>query len=146
MRSTLALIAHDSRKDDMVRLIRAHREELAGVDLVATRSTGQLVQGRTGLPVKLMKDGPLGGDLQIGASVVTGEVDAVIFLRDPLAAHPREPNVSAVLRVCDLNNVPLATNLASAEAILRFVAEHPEASGRHLPVAQFLAEITAKSE
>ena len=66
-----------------------------------------------------MKDGPLGGDLRIGASVVTGEVDAVIFLRDPLAAHPREPDVFALLRVCDLNNVPLATNLAERRSYLR---------------------------
>jgi methylglyoxal synthase len=146
LRSTLALIAHDSRKDDMVRLVRAHREELAEVDLVATRSTGQLVEGRTGLPVRLMHDGPLGGDLQIGASVVTGDVDAVIFLRDPLGAHSREPDISALLRVCDVHNVPLATNLMSAEAILRFVAEHPEASGRHHLAAQSLAEIGAISE
>ena len=98
MRKTLALVAHDSKKDDMVQLVKAHKEELAEVDLVATRSTGQLIQERTGLPVTLLQSGPLGGDQQIGALVANGEVNAVIFLRDPLTAHPHEPDVSALLQ------------------------------------------------
>jgi methylglyoxal synthase len=146
MRKTLALVAHDSKKDDMVQLVKAHKEELSEVDLVATRSTGQLMQGRTGLPVTLLQSGPLGGDQQIGALVANGEVNAVVFLRDPLTAHPHEPDVSALLRVCDVHNVALATNLATAEAILHLMAEHPEALAGHHLAAQFLEEIAAKHE
>jgi methylglyoxal synthase len=143
MRKTLALVAHDAKKEDMVQLVRAHTRELADVDLVATRSTGLLVQEKTGLPVKLLQSGPMGGDQQIGAMVANSEVDAVIFLRDPLSAHPHEPDVSALLRVCDVHNVPLATNLATAEAVLHLLAEHPEAlCGNHL-TAEFLEQIAA---
>ncbi len=144
MRKVLALVAHDSKKDDMVQLVKAHREELAEVDLVATRSTGQLVQERGGLPVTLLQSGPLGGDQQIGALVANGLVNAVIFLRDPLTAHPHEPDVSALLRVCDVHNVPLATNLATAEAILHLMAEHPEALTEHHLASEFLEEIAAQ--
>ncbi len=140
---TLALIAHDSLKEEMVQLIKQHREALADVSLIATRNTGRLVRERTGLTVTLLQSGPSGGDYQIGAMVANGEVNAVIFLRDPLTAHPHEPDVSALLRVCDVHNVPLATNLATAEAILHLMAEHPEAlSGHHL-VAQFIEEMAS---
>jgi methylglyoxal synthase len=141
---TLALIAHDAKKEDMVQLVKAHKEELAEVTLIATRSTGQLVMGRTRLPVTLMQSGPLGGDQQIGALVANEEIDAVIFLRDPLTVHPHEPDVSALLRVCDAHSVPLATNVVTAEAVLHLIFEHPEAlSGHHLE-AQFLEEIAAR--
>ncbi len=146
MRKVLALVAHDSKKVDMVQLVKAHKEELAEIDLVATRSTGQLIQERAGLPVTLLQSGPMGGDQQIGALVANGDVNAVIFLRDTLTAHPHEPDVSALLRVCDVHNVPLGTNLVTAEAVLHLMAEHPEAlSGHHL-AAQFLEEIAAKHE
>jgi len=95
--------------------------------LVATGTTGKYIQSRIGLPVRLMKSGPLGGDQQIGALVAGGEVQAVIFLRDPLTAHPHEPDVSALVRLCDVHNVPLATNLATAEAVVNFMFHHPEA-------------------
>ena len=124
---TLALVAHDSKKEDMVRLVKAHRAELEGLNLVATRSTGHLIQEKTGLAVRLLESGSLGGDQQVGALVAGENVNAVIFLRDPLMAHPHEPDVSALLRVCDVHNVPLATNLTTAEAVLRLIAEHPEA-------------------
>ena len=138
---TLALIAHDAKKEDMVQLVKAHKDELTKVDLVATRSTGQLVMGRTRLPVTLMQSGPLGGDQQIGAMVANEEIDAIIFLRDPLTAHPHEPDVSALLRVCDAHSIPLATNITTAEAVLHLLFEHPEAlSGHHLE-AQFLEEM-----
>jgi len=127
MRKVLAIVAHDAKKDDMVQLVKAHKKELSKVDLFATRSTGQLVKDKAGLPVTLLQSGPLGGDQQIGAMIASDKVDAVIFLRDPLTAHPHEPDVSALLRLCDVHNVPLATNLASAEAILYLLAEHPEA-------------------
>jgi methylglyoxal synthase len=140
---TLALIAHDAKKEDMVQLVKAHKDELAKVDLVATRSTGQLVMGRTRLPVTLMQSGPLGGDQQIGALVANEDINAVIFLRDPLTAHPHEPDVSALLRVCDAHSIPLATNIATAEAVLHLLFEHPEAlSGHHLE-AQFLEEMAS---
>lgn len=126
---TLALIGHDSKKEDLVQLVKTHREKLAEVELVATRTTGRIIQSRTGLPVKLMQSGPLGGDQQIGALVATGEVAAVIFLRDPLLAHPHEPDISAVMRVCDVHNVPLATNLTTAEAILHFIGDQEEIPG-----------------
>ena len=140
---TLALIAHDAKKEDIVQLVKAHKEELSKANLVATRSTGQLIMGRTRLPVTLKQSGPLGGDQQIGALVANEEVDAVIFLRDPLTAHPHEPDVSALLRVCDAHCIPLATNIATAEAVLHLLAEHPEAlNGEHL-VAEYLEEIAA---
>ncbi len=130
----------------MVQLVKAHKEELAEVDLVATRSTGHLIQERTGLPVTLLQSGPLGGDQQIGAMVASEEINAVIFLRDPLTAHPHEPDVSALLRVCDVHNVPLATNLATAEAVLHLTAEHPEALAGHHLTEQFIEEIASVHE
>ncbi len=128
-RLSLALIAHDSKKEDMLHLVKAHQEELAELELIATRGTGQLIQSRVGLPVTLMQSGPRGGDQQIGALVANGDVKAVIFLRDSLMAQPHEPDISALLRICDVHNVPLATNLASAEAILHILFEHPEELG-----------------
>ena len=141
MKKVLALIAHDAKKDEIVQLVKAHLTDMAEIDLVATHSTGQYIEKRTGRPDTLVLSGPLGGDQQIGALVASGEVDAVIFLRDPLTAHPHEPDVTALLRVCDVHNVPLATNLTTAEAVLHLMVEHPEAfSGHHL-AAQFLEEM-----
>jgi methylglyoxal synthase len=143
MRKALALVANDARKDDLVQLVKAHRDELTEVDLVATRGTGQLIQKRIGLPVTLLQSESLGGDQQIGALIASEEVSAVVFLRDSLTAHPHEPDVSALLRVCDVHNVPLATNLATAEAVLHLLAEHPEDSGQHPVAAQSIEEIVA---
>lgn len=123
---TLALIAHDAKKEDMVKLVGLHKANLAKLSLVATKSTGQLVHEGTGLPISLVNSGPMGGDQQIGAMVATGAVKAVIFLRDPLTSQPHEPDIAALLRVCDVHDVPLATNLATAEAILHLIFEHPE--------------------
>ncbi|MDD5288121.1 MAG: methylglyoxal synthase [Dehalococcoidales bacterium] len=138
---TLALIAHDSKKDDMVLLVKAHKDEFGGFRLVATRCTGQLIMENASIPVALMQSGPLGGDQQIGAMVANEDVDAVIFLRDPLTAHPHEPDVSALLRVCDAHMVPLATNIATAEAVLHMLSEHPEAAGGHHLAAEYLKEM-----
>jgi methylglyoxal synthase len=107
--------------------VQEHREKLAKLNLVATGTTGRFIREKIGLPINLMKSGPQGGDQQIGAQIANGDVQALIFLRDPLTAHPHEPDVSALLRVCDVHNVPLATNLATAEAVLRLLFEHPEA-------------------
>jgi methylglyoxal synthase len=140
---TLALIAHDTKKENMVALIKAHLEELAEVNLVATRSTGQMISARTELPVTLMNSGPMGGDQQIGAMVADEQINAVIFLRDPLTAHPHEPDVSALLRVCDAHGIPLATNIATAEAVLHMIHEHPEAMSGHHLIAVYLEEIAS---
>ncbi|MBE9478144.1 MAG: methylglyoxal synthase [Chloroflexi bacterium] len=145
-RLILALIAHDSKKSDIICLAKAHQKELAGLKLIATRGTGQLIQSRVGLPVTLMQSGPHGGDQQIGALVANGDVRAVIFLRDPLMAQPHEPDISALLRVCDVHDVPLATNLATAEAVLHLLFEHPEALGGHHLAAEFLEEMAAVHE
>ncbi|NLN17557.1 MAG: methylglyoxal synthase [Firmicutes bacterium] len=114
----IALIAHDQKKVDMVLFVKRHGELLAGHSLVATGTTGKVVEEATGLPVEKMESGPYGGDQQIGAEVAAGRVDAVIFLRDPLTAQPHEPDITALLRVCDVHNVPLATNTATAELVV----------------------------
>jgi methylglyoxal synthase len=143
---TLAMIAHDSKKEDMISLVKAHQEELAAIDLVATKNTGQAIQANTDLPVTLMQSGPQGGDQQIGALVANGDVRAVIFLRDPLLAQPHEPDITALLRVCDVHDVPLATNTATAEAVLHLIFEHPEALTGHHLAAQYLEEMAAVHE
>jgi methylglyoxal synthase len=114
----IALIAHDAKKHDMVAFVLRRRDLLARETLLATNTTGTHIQTETGLPVTRMLSGPLGGDLQIGALIATDQVKAVIFLRDPLTAHPHEPDIAALLKVCDTHNVPLATNLATAEIIM----------------------------
>ena len=114
----IALIAHDKKKDDMIKLAIRFKDILARHDLVATGTTGTLVMGETGLHITRMKSGPLGGDQQIGWMIAEGNLDLVIFLRDPLTAQPHEPDVSALLRLCDVNSIPLATNVRSAEIIL----------------------------
>lgn len=116
---TLALIAHDGKKDDMLRFAREHLDELRGVYLVATATTGSLLRSELGLDVETMASGPQGGDLQIDARIVEGRINGVIFFRDPLTAHPHEPDIQAVLKVCDVNDVPLATNRASALLLIR---------------------------
>lgn len=117
MAPTIALIAHDRRKNDMVAFARKHALLLSRFRLIATGTTGQRVQEGTGLNVEIKLSGPLGGDAQIAAEVVTGNVIAVIFLIDPLYAQPHEPDIQALLRLCEVYNVPLAINTATAAAI-----------------------------
>ena len=118
----IALIAHDEKKDDMVDFVRRHQKFFSAQQLVATGSTGRLLHEELGLQIECVSHGPHGGDLIIGGRVATGQVKAIIFFRDPLTAQPHEPDVSALLRVCDVHNVPLATNPATAEAILRVLS------------------------
>jgi methylglyoxal synthase len=118
-RFEIALIAHDAKKDDIVRFVRDHVELLERCHLVATATTGKLLADQTGLRVDSVASGPQGGDLQIGARIVDGFIDAVIFFRDPLTAHPHDPDIQAVLKVCDVHDVPLATNRASADLLIR---------------------------
>lgn len=114
----IALIAHDKKKDSMIALAIKYKDTLAGHELYATGTTGTLVMGETGLKIKRMKSGPLGGDQQIGSMVAEGKLDLIIFLRDPLTSQPHEPDVSALLRLCDVQSIPLATNVKSAEIML----------------------------
>ncbi|HEY8486126.1 MAG TPA: methylglyoxal synthase [Limnochordales bacterium] len=118
----IALVAHDRQKPAMVEFVRRFQAVLERCQLVATGTTGQVVMEATGLPVERMLSGPYGGDQQIGAQVAAGLVDAVIFLRDPLTAQPHEPDITALMRVCDVHNVPLATNVATATLLLTALA------------------------
>ncbi len=117
----IALIAHDKKKNDMISLAIKYKDVLKKHTLFATGTTGTLVMGETGLNIIRMKSGPLGGDQQIGAMIAANELDLVIFLRDPLTAQPHEPDVSALLRLCDVQNIPLATNMASSTVMLNAV-------------------------
>ncbi len=117
----IALIAHDKKKSDMIGLAVRFKDVLKKHKIFATGTTGTLVMGETGLNIIRMKSGPLGGDQQIGAMIAANELDLIVFLRDPLTAQPHEPDVSALLRLCDVQNIPLATNLASADVMLRAV-------------------------
>lgn len=114
----IALIAHDGKKAEMVAFVKDHKEFLAQYHLVATGTTGTHIE-RAGLQVDKRQSGPLGGDAQIAAEVVEGQISAVIFLRDPLGKHPHDPDIFMLMRVCDVHNVPLATNAASAELIIK---------------------------
>ena len=114
----IALIAHDKKKNEIIELAKSYKDVLAGHELYATGTTGTLIMGETGLHIHRMKSGPLGGDQQIGAMLANGEIGLVIFLRDPLTAQPHEPDVSALLRLCDVQSIPLATNKSSAVIML----------------------------
>ncbi len=115
----IALIAHDKKKEDIINFCIAYRDILAKHHLCATGTTGKLVAEVTGLDIHRFLSGPLGGDQQIGSRVAYNKIDLIIFLRDPLTSQPHEPDISALLRLCDVHNIPLATNLASAEALLK---------------------------
>ncbi len=118
----IALIAHDKKKDDLVELVVEYKDTLAKHNLFATGTTGGRVVDATGLDVHRFKSGPLGGDQQIGAFISDQKIDCVIFVRDPLTAQPHEPDVSALLRLCDVYEIPLATNVGTAEPLLRALA------------------------
>lgn len=115
----IALIAHDKKKEDMVNFCVAYRNILAKHELCATGTTGRLIAEATGLDVHRFRSGPLGGDQQIGAIVAYNFIDLVIFMRDPLTAQPHEPDINALLRLCDVHNIPLATNMATAEVMVK---------------------------
>jgi methylglyoxal synthase len=117
-RKTLALIAHDGKKADMVAFALAHKNVLERYELVATRTTGQLLQDKCGLNVHQMLSGPLGGDAQIAAQVAEGVIEAVFFFIDPLGKHPHDPDIQTLLRVCNVHDVPLATNAATASFVI----------------------------
>jgi methylglyoxal synthase len=115
---TLALIAHDGKKDAMIAFALNHRDVLERYELVATGTTGQLLQEKCGLNVKRMLSGPIGGDAQIAAQVAEGKIEAVFFFVDPLGKHPHDPDIYSLMRICNVHNVPLATNAATAAYII----------------------------
>ena len=117
-RKTLALIAHDGKKADMVAFVMDHRERLGEFDLIATQTTGRLINDKTGLDARCLLSGPYGGDAQIAALVAEGRVQAVFFFLDPLGKHPHDPDIQGLLRICNVHNVPLATNIASAVLLI----------------------------
>jgi methylglyoxal synthase len=117
----IALIAHDHKKDELIAFVRRHIDYFRGETLVATGNTGAMIHTELGLEVERVAHGPHGGDLIIGGRVSTGQVKAVIFFRDPLTAQPHEPDVSALLRVCDVHQAALATNPVTAEAVVQWL-------------------------
>jgi methylglyoxal synthase len=128
-RDTIAIIAHDGRKADLVAWATYNRGRLAGFDIVATATTGALLRDKVGLSVEPVLSGPRGGDAQIAARVAEGRVRAVFFFVDPLTAHPHDPDIQTVLRVCNVHNVPLATNVAAADLFLASPLLHGSAAG-----------------
>lgn len=117
----IALIAHDAQKDDMLEFVRQHLDFFKTHQLVATGNTGKLLNEKLGLNVERVAHGPEGGDLIVGGRVAEGQIEAILFLRDPLTAQPHEPDVSALMRVCDVHSIPLATNKATAEAVVAWL-------------------------
>ena len=120
----IALIAHDKKKNEIIELAKQYKDVLGGHELYATGTTGTLIMGETGLSIHRMKSGPLGGDQQIGAMLAEGKLDMIIFLRDPLTAQPHEPDVSALMRLSDVQKIPLATNVSSATVMLEAMKNH----------------------
>ncbi|NGM69487.1 methylglyoxal synthase [Natronolimnobius sp. AArcel1] len=118
----VALIAHDEKKADLIAFAQDHEQQLQEYDLLATGTTGQRLMEETDLEVERKQSGPLGGDLMIGGEIAEDKIDGIIFLRDPLRAQPHEPDISALLRICDVHDTALATNLASAEFLIEGLA------------------------
>ena len=116
----LAVIAHDGKKAEMVAFLNKHNSLLHNkqINIVATGTTGKHAEA-AGLKVERLLSGPIGGDAQIAAMVAQGEIAMVFFFRDPLDKHPHEPDVQMLMRVCDVHNVPLATNPATAELVIK---------------------------
>ena len=114
----IALIAHDGKKADLVSFVLQHKKLFDDSELYTTATTGKHME-QSGLEVHKVLSGPQGGDAQIAAMVATGQLDVVIFFRDPLGKHPHEPDVQMLMRICDVHNVPLATNYAAAMLILK---------------------------
>lgn len=119
----IALIAHDRKKDNLIQFTIAYRDILEEHDLYATGTTGTMIEAETGLDITKFRSGPLGGDQQIGAMIANNDMDMVFFFRDPLTAQPHEPDVMALVRLCDLYHIPLATNMGTAEIILKGLQE-----------------------
>lgn len=129
MSATLALIAHDGKKADLISFAHHHADRLRQFELVATGTTGGLLHNELDLSVTRKESGPLGGDVQIAAGVIENTVDAVIFFIDPQGKHPHEPDIQTLMRACVVKNTPLATNEATARMLLtdEHIAPNPKA-------------------
>lgn len=114
---TIALIAHDGKKEALVEFVAANKPWFERFNLVATGTTGGRIAA-LGVEVERLASGPLGGDAQIAARITEGQVHAVIFFRDPMGKHPHEPDINMLLRQCDVHNIPLATNGATARLLI----------------------------
>ena len=114
----IAMIAHDGKKADIVSFLLHNKELFKHAELIATATTGSFLE-KAGFTITKVLSGPKGGDAQIAAKVANGEVDFVFFFRDPLGKHPHEPDAQMLMRICDVHNIPLATNPASAEFLLK---------------------------
>ena len=117
----VALIAHDGKKPEMVSFVLKHEEELTNAKIYATGTTGKHIEA-AGFYVKRLLSGPKGGDAQIAALAATRKLDLVVFFRDPLDKHPHEPDVQMLMRICDVHNIPLATNPATAKLLIKAMA------------------------
>lgn len=117
----IAFIAHDRKKDEMVNFVTAYEHVFTPHLLYSTGTTGTRIMEQTSLSIHRFMSGPLGGDQQIGAMVAENEMDLIIFLRDPLMAQPHEPDIIALLRLCDVQGIPVATNIATAEVLVKAV-------------------------
>jgi methylglyoxal synthase len=127
----LALIAHDEKKADLIDFAQDRSDDLDHFELMATGTTGKRLIEATGLDIERKQSGPLGGDMQIGAEIASEDCHGVVFLRDPLTAQPHEPDITALLRICDVHDVPLATNLSSADAVLDELMDQLEGDFDH---------------
>ncbi|NLP35755.1 MAG: methylglyoxal synthase [Clostridiales bacterium] len=114
----IALIAHDTKKQVLIDWVEKNKNVLKGHFLCGTGTTARLIADKVGLPVKAYNSGPLGGDQQIGARIVEGNIDFVIFFWDPLASQPHDPDIKALLRICAVYDIPLATNRSTADFML----------------------------
>ncbi|WP_239674212.1 methylglyoxal synthase [Mangrovibacillus cuniculi] len=119
----IALIAHDKKKDDLVQFATAYKPILSNHELFATGTTGTRLMDEVGLIVHRFQSGPLGGDQEIGAKIANKEMDVVLFFRDPLTAQPHEPDVTALIRLCDVYQIPTATNMGTAEVLIRSIED-----------------------
>lgn len=117
----IALIAHDKKKEALIAFVKENMDTFKNHGLYATGTTGKKLIEETGLTIHRFKSGPLGGDQEIGAMVANQEIDIIIFFRDPLTAQPHEPDVSALLRLSDVYDVPLATNEGTAGAVIQYI-------------------------
>lgn len=115
---TIALIAHDGKKDEMLTFAKNFKDRLSAFHLIATGTTGSKIAQQVGLEVELMLSGPVGGDVQIASRVVEGRVAAVFFFVDQLEKHPHDPDIQTLLRLCNVHNIPLATNPATAHLLI----------------------------